>query len=89
MLVNFCLRSCGYDQVHDPKKAATVAVDGILGLGRGSVDLVSQLKRQGAISKNVIAHCLSRKGGGYLFMGEENVPSSHITWVPIAPRTPG
>ncbi|XP_039778119.1 aspartic proteinase Asp1-like [Panicum virgatum] len=80
---------CGYDQVHDPKNAAKVAVDGILGLGRGSVDLVSQLKRQGAISKNVIGHCLSTKGGGYLFMGEENVPSSQVTWVPIAPRTPG
>jgi len=73
-----------------PKKKAPekVPVDGILGLGRGSVDLVSQLKHSGAVSKNVIGHCLSSKGGGYLFIGEENVPSSHVTWVPMAPTTP-
>ncbi|XP_021317604.1 aspartic proteinase Asp1 [Sorghum bicolor] len=81
---------CGYDQMQGPKKKAPekVPVDGILGLGRGSVDLVSQLKHSGAVSKNVIGHCLSSKGGGYLFIGEENVPSSHVTWVPMAPTTP-
>ncbi|TVU26187.1 hypothetical protein EJB05_28723 [Eragrostis curvula] len=35
---------CGYNQVKKGNKRK-VAVDGILGLGRGSVDLVSQLKR--------------------------------------------
>lgn len=67
-------------------KPVSVPIDGILGLGRGSVDLVSQLKHKGAISKNVMGHCLRRKGGGYLFFGEEHVPSSHVTWVPMTPR---
>ncbi|CAD6254456.1 unnamed protein product [Miscanthus lutarioriparius] len=54
---------CGYDQMQNSKKAPKrVPVDGILGLGRGSVDLVSQLKHSGAVSKNVIGQCLSSKG---------------------------
>ena len=76
--------------MQNSKKAPKrVPVDGILGLGRGSVDLVSQLKHSGAVSKNVIGQYLSSKGGGYLFIGEENVPSSHVTWVPMAPTAPG
>ncbi|CAN6362494.1 unnamed protein product [Urochloa humidicola] len=73
---------CGYYQGgnHVP------GVDGILGLGRGSVDLVSQLKRHNFITKNVFAHCLSSKGGGYLSIGDENV-LSHVNWAPMAPRT--
>jgi hypothetical protein len=66
-----------------------MTVDGILGLGPSSVSLVSQLKNQKIITKNVIGHCLGTKGGGYLFLGEENVPASGVTWVPMAPRTPG
>jgi len=59
----------------------------MLGLGRGSVDLVSQLKRNKIITKNVFAHCLSSKGGGYLSIGDENVLSPPVSWVPMAPRT--
>ncbi|KAL6658482.1 hypothetical protein ACP70R_004068 [Stipagrostis hirtigluma subsp. patula] len=79
---------CGYDQGGHSSKPA-VPVDGILGLGRGSVDIVSLLKDQKIIATNVIGHCLSTKGGGYLLIGVDNVPSSGITWVPMAPRTPG
>ncbi|PUZ43989.1 hypothetical protein GQ55_8G051700 [Panicum hallii var. hallii] len=78
---------CGYDQGKNAGKIMTV--DGTLGLGPSSVSLVSQLKNQKIITKNVIGHCLSTKGGGYLFFGEENVPASDVTWVPMAPRTPG
>ncbi|TVU26195.1 hypothetical protein EJB05_28732, partial [Eragrostis curvula] len=78
---------CGYDQgVGSAGK--TTAVDGILGLGQSSVDLVSQLKDLKIITKNVIGHCFSTKGGGYLFFGEDNVPSSDLSWVPMAPRAP-
>jgi hypothetical protein len=60
-----------------------LTVDGILGLGRGSVDLVSQLQRQKMITQNVIGHCFSSKGGGSLVIGD--VPSSsRITWVPMS-----
>lgn len=81
------LRSCGYDQGVNAGKVTTV--DGILGLGPSSVSLVSQLKNHKIITKNVIGHYLSTKGGGFLFFGEESVPSSDVTWVPMAPRTPG
>ncbi|CAL4982033.1 unnamed protein product [Urochloa decumbens] len=78
---------CGYDQGVNAGKVTTV--DGILGLGPSSVSLVSQLKNHKIIAENVIGHCLSTKGGGYLFFGEESVPSSDVTWVPMAARTPG
>jgi hypothetical protein len=68
--------------------AVQAAIDGMLGLGRGSVSLVSQLKQQG-ITKNVVGHCLSTNGGGFLFFGDDVVPSSRVTWVPMAQRTSG
>lgn len=67
--------------------AVQAATDGMLGLGRGSVSLVSQLKQQG-ITKNVVGHCLSTNGGGFLFFGDDIVPS-RVTWVPMAQRTSG
>ncbi|KAG2560744.1 aspartic proteinase Asp1-like [Panicum virgatum] len=76
---------CGFE--HGGSHETTTGVDGMLGLGRGSVDLVSQLKRNKIITKNVFAHCLSSKGGGYLSIGDENVLSSPVSWVPMAPRT--
>ncbi|KAF8730950.1 hypothetical protein HU200_016825 [Digitaria exilis] len=77
---------CGHDQGENAGKVVTV--DGILGLGPSSVSLVSQLKNHNIITNNVIGHCFSTKGGGYLFFGKENVPSSDVTWAPMAPRTP-
>ncbi|KAL6870812.1 hypothetical protein ACP4OV_014660 [Aristida adscensionis] len=80
---------CGYDQQGGSSGGKAEQVDGILGLGKGSVDLVSQLKRNKIITKHVIGHCFSSKGGGYLVVGDVNVPSLAMTWVPMAPRTPG
>ncbi|PAN41557.1 hypothetical protein PAHAL_8G052900 [Panicum hallii] len=76
---------CGYNQ--GGSHETVTGVDGMLGLGRGSIDLVSQLKNNKIITKNVFAHCLSSKGGGYLSIGDENVLSSPANWVPMAPST--
>lgn len=53
-----------------------------LGSGRGTGDLVSQLKQQGLITENVVGHCLSSHGGGYLFFVGD-VPSTSVTWLPM------
>ncbi|KAM3293612.1 hypothetical protein ACQJBY_036887 [Aegilops geniculata] len=70
---------CGYDQQGEQEE---LEVDGILGIGRGTGDLVSQLKQQGLITENVVGHCLSSHGGGYLFFGGD-VPSTGVTWLPM------
>nr|XP_045089779.1 aspartic proteinase Asp1-like [Aegilops tauschii subsp. strangulata] len=69
---------CGYDQQVGKNGAVQVATDGLLGLGRGSVSLVSQLKQQG-VTKNVVAHCLSKNGGGFLYFGDDIVSTSRVT----------
>ncbi|WVZ53823.1 hypothetical protein U9M48_004713 [Paspalum notatum var. saurae] len=79
---------CGYNQQVGKNGAVQAPTDGMLGLGRGSVSLVSQLKQQG-ITKNVIGHCLSTNGGGFLFFGDDIVPTSRVTWVPMAQSTSG
>lgn len=56
--------------------------DGILGLGNGKSSLVSQMSSLGFI-RNVVGHCLSTQGGGFLFLGDDVVPSSGIVWTPI------
>ncbi|KAK1628236.1 hypothetical protein QYE76_002551 [Lolium multiflorum] len=72
---------CGYDQ--EVGSSTEVApTDGVLGLGSGSISLVSQLKQHG-ITKNVVGHCLSMRGGGFLFFGDNLVPYSRATWVPM------
>ncbi|KAM0821520.1 hypothetical protein ACQ4PT_072146 [Festuca glaucescens] len=79
---------CGYDQQVGKNGAGQVATDGLLGLGKGSVSLLSQLKQQG-ITKNVIGHCLSTNGGGFLFFGDDVVPTSRATWAPMVRSTSG
>ncbi|EEC67807.1 hypothetical protein OsI_35373 [Oryza sativa Indica Group] len=79
---------CGYDQQVGKNGAAPATTDGLLGLGRGSVSLLSQLKQQG-ITKNVLGHCLSTSGGGFLFFGDDMVPTSRVTWVPMVRSTSG
>ncbi|CAO2145830.1 unnamed protein product [Urochloa humidicola] len=79
---------CGYDQQVGKNGAQPAETDGMLGLGRGSVSLLSQLKQQG-ITKNVLGHCLSTNGGGFLFFGDDIVPKSRVTWVPMARTTFG
>nr|CAB3489355.1 unnamed protein product [Digitaria exilis] len=79
---------CGYDQQVGKNGAKPAPTDGLLGLGRGSVSLLSQLKQKG-ITKNVLGHCLSTNGGGFLFFGDGIVPTSGVTWVPMARSTSG
>ncbi|OAY57650.1 aspartic proteinase Asp1 isoform X1 [Manihot esculenta] len=71
---------CGYDQFpgrdHHP-------IDGILGLGRGISSIPSQLSSQGLV-QNVIGHCLSGRGGGFLFFGEDIYDSSRVAWTPMS-----
>ena len=61
--------------------------DGVLGLGCGMVSLPFQWAKQGLI-KNVIGHCISGGGrdGGYMFFGDDLVPASAMTWVPMHGR---
>uniref|UniRef100_A0A0D6R4R2 Peptidase A1 domain-containing protein n=1 Tax=Araucaria cunninghamii TaxID=56994 RepID=A0A0D6R4R2_ARACU len=74
---------CGYDQ--DGSLGVSPAhTDGVLGLGAGMVSLPSQWSKEGLI-KNVIGLCVAGGGkrGGYMFFGDEYVPNSGMTWVPM------
>ncbi|KAK7369529.1 hypothetical protein VNO80_11568 [Phaseolus coccineus] len=75
---------CGYDQVFSP--SSYHPLDGILGLGRGKTSLVSQLNNQGLV-RNVIGHCLSSQGGGYIFFGN-TYDSARVTWTPMSSVDP-
>ncbi|KAF3788620.1 hypothetical protein EJ110_NYTH15029 [Nymphaea thermarum] len=71
---------CGYDQ-QSPQPTPVSATDGLMGLGNGKSSISSQLKEQGLV-RNVIGHCISGQGGvGYLFFGDELVPSTGVTWI--------
>ncbi|XP_060174708.1 aspartic proteinase Asp1-like [Lycium barbarum] len=72
---------CGYDQ-EVPASAHAPYTDGILGLGNGKSSIASQMSSSGLI-RNVVGHCLSGKGGGYVFLGDDVLPSSGIVWTPI------
>ncbi|PKI37939.1 hypothetical protein CRG98_041670 [Punica granatum] len=54
-------------------------IDGVLGLGRGKSSLTSQLSAQGIV-RNIVGHCLSSRGGGYLFFGDGLYYPSRVTW---------
>ncbi|WCJ37758.1 Eukaryotic aspartyl protease family protein [Euphorbia peplus] len=71
---------CGYDQL--PGRSSH-PLDGILGLGRGISSIPSQLSSQGLV-KNVVGHCLSGRGGGFLFFGDDIYDSSRISWTPMS-----
>ncbi|EOA36432.1 hypothetical protein CARUB_v10010968mg [Capsella rubella] len=72
---------CGYDQsfsnAHPPPATA-----GVLGLGKGRISVLSQLVSAG-VTRNIVGHCLSSKGGGYLFFGDSLIPSTGVTWTPL------
>ncbi|XP_015936774.1 aspartic proteinase Asp1 isoform X1 [Arachis duranensis] len=76
---------CGYHQkyfgLNSPPSTA-----GVLGLGRGIVSFLSQLHALGLI-RDVIGHCLSVKGGGFLFFGDDLIPSSGVVWIPMFPSS--
>ncbi|XP_071731362.1 aspartic proteinase Asp1-like isoform X1 [Rutidosis leptorrhynchoides] len=73
---------CGYNQEvlanMDPPYT-----DGILGLGVGKASILRQLHELG-VTRNVVGHCLSSQGDGYLFFGDELVPSSGVVWTPMS-----
>ncbi|TYG92887.1 hypothetical protein ES288_A11G068000v1 [Gossypium darwinii] len=71
---------CGYDQIPG---TSYHPLDGILGLGRGKSSIVSQLQSQGLV-RNVVGHCLSGRGGGFLFFGDGLYDSSHVTWTSMS-----
>ncbi|XP_062159391.1 aspartic proteinase Asp1-like isoform X1 [Alnus glutinosa] len=73
---------CGYDQKYNgPHSPPSTA--GVLGLGNGKANIVSQLNAIG-LTRNVVGHCLSGRGGGFLFFGDDLVPSSGVVWTPIS-----
>ncbi|XP_034691206.1 aspartic proteinase Asp1 [Vitis riparia] len=70
---------CGYDQI--PGRSYH-PLDGVLGLGKGKSSIVSQLHSQGVI-RNVVGHCVSSRGGGFLFLGDDLYDSSRVVWTPM------
>ncbi|XP_020536881.1 aspartic proteinase Asp1 isoform X2 [Jatropha curcas] len=73
---------CGYDQ-KNPSPIPPPPTSGVLGLGKGKSSIISQLQKLG-VMKNVIGHCLSSRGGGFLFFGDYLVPYSGIRWIPMS-----
>ncbi|KAK6277306.1 hypothetical protein POUND7_017629 [Theobroma cacao] len=73
---------CAYD-VKNPGPYPPPSTAGVLALGNGKASILSQLQSFNLI-RNVIGHCLSGKGGGYLFLGDDLVPSSGIVWMPMS-----
>ncbi|XP_021896521.1 aspartic proteinase Asp1-like isoform X2 [Carica papaya] len=76
---------CGYDQLNLAQNRPP-AIAGVIGLGKGKISVLSQLHAQGLTLQNIVGHCLSRKGGGFLFLGGEVVPPSGMTWTPLLPN---
>lgn len=60
---------------------------GVLGLGNSKATMATQLSALSHV-RNVLGHCFSGQGGGFLFFGGDLVPSSGMSWMPIL-RTPG
>ncbi|KAL1820228.1 aspartic proteinase Asp1 isoform X1 [Daucus carota subsp. sativus] len=78
---------CGYNQevadsVHPPY------TDGVLGLGKGKSSIVGQIFNLG-LTQNVVGHCLSGHGGGFLFLGNDLLPSSGVIWMPMSSKSIG
>ncbi|PWA96634.1 eukaryotic aspartyl protease family protein [Artemisia annua] len=73
---------CGYNQ-EVPESMDPPYTDGVLGLGVGKTSIVRQLYELG-VTRNVVGHCLSTQGDGYLFFGDELIPSSGVTWAPMS-----
>ncbi|GLT47132.1 hypothetical protein SLA2020_208470 [Shorea laevis] len=68
---------CAYDIHHG--QYSSPPTTGLLGLGKGAASISSQLRVE-----NVIGHCYSAKGGGFMFIGNDAVPSSGVSWVPTS-----
>ncbi|KAL6515527.1 hypothetical protein OROHE_018561 [Orobanche hederae] len=73
---------CGYNQeVQDSTHLPYT--DGVLGLGLGNSSILRQLSNMG-LTRNVVGHCLSGQGGGFLFFGDDFLPDTGIVWKPIS-----
>lgn len=81
VLNSFISFGCGYDQ-NIPGSSHPPFVDGVLGLASGKSSILSQLSSRGVI-RDVFGHCFSTKGGGYLFFGDDMVPSTGMVWAPM------
>ncbi|KAJ8762919.1 hypothetical protein K2173_023048 [Erythroxylum novogranatense] len=77
---------CGYHQEIPFGAHPSPTTAGVLGLGKGETSFVSQLRALN-ITKNVIGHCLSSQGGGFLFLGDHFVPSKGTSWAPMLHST--
>ncbi|XP_057973556.1 aspartic proteinase Asp1-like [Malania oleifera] len=73
---------CGYDQFV-PSSTSHSFLDGVLGLGNGKASIVSQLSNMG-LTRSVVGHCMSSRGGGFLFFGDDLIPSSGMVWSPMS-----
>ncbi|XVE95512.1 hypothetical protein REPUB_Repub02eG0103800 [Reevesia pubescens] len=73
---------CAYD-LKNPGPYPSPPTAGVLGLGNGKASILSQLQSF-HLTRNVLAHCLSGKGGGFLFLGDDFVPTSGISWMPTS-----
>ena len=80
----FLVCSCGYNQTPGP---FPIPNDGVLGLGKGKLSIVSQLSRDGLV-RNIIGHCISVRGGGYLFFGDDHYDSSLVQWISMSNDLP-
>ncbi|GKV37717.1 hypothetical protein SLEP1_g45712 [Rubroshorea leprosula] len=75
---------CAYDIDHGQHNPPPTT--GVLGLGKSAASISSQLGAAG-LTQNVIGQCYSAKGGGFLFIGNDPVPSSGVSWVPMLQNT--
>ncbi|XP_017980881.1 PREDICTED: aspartic proteinase Asp1 [Theobroma cacao] len=66
---------------HSPDRPHPLTTAGVLGLGKSKASMSSQLSGMG-ITKNVVGHCFSGQGGGFLFLGA-GFPESKMTWTPM------
>ncbi|XVE55305.1 hypothetical protein DITRI_Ditri03aG0148200 [Diplodiscus trichospermus] len=73
---------CAYD-LKNPGPYPPPSTDGVLGLGNGKASILSQLQSFD-FTRNVLGHCISGKGGGFLFLGDDIVPSSGVSWIPMS-----
>lgn len=87
IVVPHLIFGCGYSQ-EVPTSTHPPFTDGILGLADGKSSILSQLSGLGLI-KNVVGHCLSAQGGGFLFFGDDVLPSSGIAWRPMEQTSSG
>ncbi|XVF36943.1 hypothetical protein REPUB_Repub19eG0102300 [Reevesia pubescens] len=59
---------------------------GVLGLSKSKASFSSQLSGMG-ITRNVVGHCFSVQGGGFLVLGADFIPKSGMTWTPMLQTT--